>query len=257
MYKIPLIVLLLSACFTFNAFAQKDSSSSSGSQTGVLIVPYQSMMYFSDADPDLALFSKMDEMKVRTNLRLNLESNVHQQLLTSFNAISLLRASTSSGEADLNRIYASTRYSVYSKEAQEQYHASGKQSKATTALKNLSSKFNSKDQTYWTSDSSVMLGVIGDKDLFQYLHKKYNEKYILFITQFEINTSNKNSIEWQKQAYTREYTVHYNLFDYTGALIRAEVLTLKAGNENKLEDIKSKYLLALAQRLNEIVKTAN
>lgn len=234
--------------------AQKDTSR----QAGILIVPYQSMMYFSDADPDLARYSKMDEMKVRSNLRLDLESNVYHQLLSSFNAISLLRANTMNGEADLNRIYGSTRYTVYSRQAQEEYMAV-KKSSAATALKNLSSKFqlNSRNQTFWTSDSSVMLGVIADKELFQYLHKKYDEKYILFITQFEINTSNKNSIEWLKQDYAREYTVHYNLFDYTGTLIRAEMITIKAGNENTLAEIKSKYLLVLAQRLKEIVQVVN
>jgi hypothetical protein len=257
MIKTSLFALLL-ACLSFHLSAQTQSKDTS-TQAGVLIVPYQSMMYFSDADPDLARFSKMDEMKVRTNLRLDLESNVYHQLLASFNAISLLRANTMNGEADLNKIYGATRYTVYSKQAQDEYHATGKSSAATTALKNLSTKFklSSKNQTYWTSDSSVMLGVIADKELIQYLHKKYNEKYILFITQFEINTNNKNSIEWLKQDYVREYTIHYNLFDYTGTLIRAEMITIKAGNENKLDDIKSKYLIALAQRLKEIVQTAN
>jgi hypothetical protein len=68
-----------------------------------------------------------------------------------------------------------------------------KSSAATTALKNLSSKFklSSKNQTYWTSDSSVMLGVIADKELIQYLHKKYNEKYILFITQLRLTPTTK------------------------------------------------------------------
>jgi hypothetical protein len=246
--------MLLACLFVSIATAQKDSSHS----TGIIIVPYQSMMYFSDADPDLSRYSKTDEMKVRHRLRLDLESNVHHQLLSSFNAISLLRANTVNGEEDLNKIYGATRYSVYSKQAQDQYHLT-KSSAATTALKNFSSKFalSSRNQTFWTSDSSVMLGMIADKEIFQYLHKKYQEKYILFLTQFEIHTSNKNSIEWLKQDYKREYCVHYNLFDYTGNLIRAEMITIKAGNENTLEEIKSKYLAVLAQRLKEIVEVIN
>jgi hypothetical protein len=253
MNKLTLFVLIL--CSAFTVIAQKDTAAK---PAGIIIVPYQSMMYFSDADPDLARFSKTDEMKVRSTLRLDLEANVFHQMLSSFDAISLLRANTMNGEEDLNRIYGATRYSVYSKQAQEEYHAT-KQSAATTALKNISSKFklNSKNQTFWTSDSSVMLGVIGNKELFQYLHKKYNEKYILYMTQFEINTNNKNSIEWLKQDYVREYTVHYNLFDYTGTLLRAETITIKAGNENTLAEIKSKYLIVLAQRLKEIVDVVN
>jgi hypothetical protein len=122
MIKTSLFALLL-ACLSFHLSAQTQKDKDTSTQAGVLIVPYQSMMYFSDADPDLARFSKMDEMKVRTNLRLDLESNVFHQLLASFNAISLLRANTMNGEADLNKIYGATRYTVYSKQAQDEYHA--------------------------------------------------------------------------------------------------------------------------------------
>lgn len=254
MMKKLLVIVLLIACKQ-TCLAQLDSAKK---DTRILIVPYQTMMHFSDADDDIARYSKKDKSQVRNQLRTDLEANVYHQLLASFDAISLMRATTMNGEEDLNRIYAATRYSVYSKQLQDEYHAE-KGSSLTRSFQNISEKFKrkSKDQTFWVSDSSVMLGAIGSKDLFQYLHKKYNEKYILFITQFEINTSNKNSIEWLKQEYTREYTIHYNLFDYTGALIRAEVITLKAGNENKLEDINSKDLIVLAQKLKEIVQVAN
>lgn len=227
-------------------------------ESRILIVPYQTMMHFSDADEDIARRSGKTVAQVRSQLRNDLESNVYHQLLSSFDAISLMRSNTLNGEEDLNKIYAATKYVVYSKQAQEEYH-SNKNNSLTNAFKNMSEKFKrkSKEQTFWVSDSSVMLGAIGSKELFQYLHKKYNEQYILFITQFEINTSNKNSIEWLKQDYSREYTVHYNLFDYTGALIRAEIITIKAGNENKLEDIKNKDLIVLAQKLKEIVQLAN
>jgi hypothetical protein len=252
MKKITVILTLLLLQFT--VFAQQDS----GKHVKVLIVPYQTMMHFSDADEDISRFSNKNIGQVRNQLRLDLESNVYHQLLSSFDAISLLRANTTNGEADLNKIYAATHYQVYSKQAQDEYHT-GKQSTMTTSLKQFTNSFKhtSAKQTFWTSDSSVMLGVIQNKDLFHYLHKKYDEQYILFLTQFEINTNNKNSIEWVKQDYKREYTVHYNLFDYSGALIRAETITIKAGNENTLEEIKKQYLIVLAQKLKEIIQATN
>jgi hypothetical protein len=249
-----LLALLLLFC-SINLFAQQDSSKK---DIRILIVPYQTMMHFSDADEDMARFNRTDVAKVRNQLRNDLESNVYHQLLASFDAISLMRSNTMNGEEDLNKIYAETKYVVYNKAAQDEYHAT-KGNTLTESFKNVSAtlKRKSKEQTYWVSDSAVMLGAIGSKELFQYLHKKYNEKYILFVTQFEVNTSNKNTIEWLKQDYVREYTIHYNLFDYTGQLIRAEVLTIKAGNDNKLEDVKAKYLIMLAQKLREIVQVAN
>ena len=254
MYKLLLFCL---AFVGVNVYAQTPSDTAKPA-IRVLIVPNQTMMHFSDADEEIARYSNKDVNQVRNQLRLDLESNIYHQLLANFDAISLLRATTLNGEEDLNRIYAATRYQVYSKQAQDEYVAAKGNNAVSQSFKNISEKFKrkSKDQTFWVSDSSVMLGAIGGKETFPYLRKKYNEQYILFITQFEINTSNKNSIEWLKQEYTREYTVHYNLFDYTGTLIRAEVITIKAGNENKLEDIKSKYLIVLAQKLREIMLAA-
>jgi hypothetical protein len=250
-----LLVIITLLLPQINLFAQTDSAKQ---HVKVLIVPYQTMMHFSDADEDISHFSHQNIGQVRNRLRLDLESNVYHQLLSSFDAISLLRANTMNGEEDLNKIYKATQYRVYSKQAQDAYHI-GKQSAVAESVKNFTEAFKhtSKNQTFWTSDSSVMLGMIQDKEVFQYLHKKYNEQYILCLTQFEINTNNKNSIEWSKQEYKREYTVHYNLFDYSGALIRAETITIKAGNENTLEDIQKKYLIVLAQKLRAITQAVN
>lgn len=240
--------LLLWVC---TASAQPDSAKTASK---VIIVPYQSMMYFSDADPDISRFSKKNEMTVRNEMRLNAEANVYHKLLAHFDAISLMRATSLNGEADLNRIYAATRYNIYSREMKQEYMKE-KGMEEKPAVKQLLEKFSkkNKNETFWVNDSATMLAMMGDPELFKYLHKKYDQKYILYITQFEINTSNKNTIEWLKQEYNREYVLHYNLFDKTGTLLRAETLTLKGGNENSMKDINDKYLALLAQRLNEII----
>jgi hypothetical protein len=247
--------LFLYACVTsfLCLSAQNDTS-----HAKVIIVPYQSMMYFSDADPDIARFSKQDEMHVRTNMRSNMEANVYHQLLSSFDAISLMRAASLNGEQDLNRIYGATRYTLYSREMKQTYMAENGL-KESSAVKQLLDKFShkSKDQTFWVNDSSTMLAMIGDPELFKYLNKKYNESYILYLTQFEINTNNKNSIEWLKQEYNREFTLHYNLFDKSGNLLRAETLTVKGSNENTLKEINDKFIIVLAQHLNTILTAAN
>lgn len=250
MRKLLIICLLLS---TFSVTAQLDSSRKS-----ILLIPYQQMMHFSDADQDIARYSKTNPNTVRQTLRNDLDINIYHQLLAHFNVISIMRSATLNGEYDLNRIYAATRYTLYRKTDQENYHEA-KPSGITEKLKDFTKSINrkNKEQTFWTNDSSVMLADIGDKDLFPYLSKKYKCNYFLFITQFEITTSNKNTIEWLKQEYAREFMIHYNLFDPSGHLLRAETLTIKASNENKLDEIKSKYLIVLAQKLRDVIKVIN
>jgi hypothetical protein len=244
----------LSLLFLFAAnvsMAQKDSARV---PSRMLIIPYQSMMYFSDADPDIARFSKSTEKKVRDEMRANVDANVHHQLLVGFDAISLMRSPSLSATDDLSRIYGATRYSMYSPDMK----ADGTRKKSgieIPGMKSLSEKFakKSKEQTFWTCDTAVMLANIGDPELFAYLGEKYNEKFILFITQFEVVTDHKNSIEWMKQSYSREFIIHYNLFDRGGNLLRAQTLTLTGGNDNSAKTINDKYLTAIAMHLKDLL----
>ena len=246
-----LFLLFTTLFFYSSVFAQQDTAKV---LSKVILIPYHSMMYFSDADNDIAHFSKSNEKTVRGEMRNNVDANVYHQLLSQFDAISLIRATSLNGEEDLNRIYGATHYTIYSRQMKDEYN-NGKGIKEKSSVKKFMEQFShkGKDQTFWVSDSTVMLGMIGDPDIFRNLFKKYNEKYILFITQFEINTGNKNTIEWMKQKYSREFTIHYNLFDKAGNLLRAETLTIKGGNENSVKEINDKYIIVLANKLKEIL----
>ena len=204
-----LLALYVSLISIFSSHAQIDTSKKA---SRIILIPYQSMMYFSDDDPDLARYSKMDERSVRKEIHRNMDANLYHQLLANFDVISLTRATSLNGEEDLKHIYAATRYTVYSRLQKEDYQKE-KGIIEKTGVKELIQKFSkkSKDQTFWLSDSSVMLAVIEDKEMFKRLAKKYDEQYVLFITQFEMNTDHKNSIEWLQQRYRREFIIHYNL----------------------------------------------
>lgn len=233
------------ALLSIAGYAQADSTASANtSGKKIIVVPYAPMMYFSDADAHIAHFSRTDEGKVRNQLRIMLEKNVHHQLLAAFNAVSLMNATSLNAEEDLKKIYAATGYS---------------QTPATTRRNSVGAKlFQKKDkkQSFYVNDSAVMLAEIRDPNLNAQLYKKYQYDYLLYITQLEINTSNKNTIEWQKQQYTRSYMVHYNLWDNQGKLVLAETLTLNAGGENELKAINEKYMQQLGEKLKEILRTA-
>ena len=72
-----------------------------------------SMMYFSDADADLARYSRIDEQKLRNQLRLKLEANVSHQLMAKFDVVSLISATSLNGEQDLKHIYQVLKYVHY------------------------------------------------------------------------------------------------------------------------------------------------
>lgn len=238
-----LLLVLCALLLNVSINAQTDSVAKSPKK--ILIVPYPSMLYFSDADPDLARFSHTSEQQIRNQMRLSLEANVNHRLSASFNTVSLLQATSLNGEEDLKRIYAASRY----------YTSNAIGSKKSNSFGSNLFKRKNKKQTFYTTDSATMIGDIQAPELQPLLHKKYQHDYILYLTQFEINTSNKNTIEWLKQDYKRTYVLHYNLWDNTGKLVLAETLTLEAGGENTLKEVNEKYLAEMAAKLEEILKS--
>ncbi|MFA6262480.1 MAG: hypothetical protein WC760_13515 [Bacteroidia bacterium] len=250
------ILLWICIGLPFPILAQENDEPKDTSQPapGVLIVPFQGMMYFSDADQDIARSSKMNERQVGAELTNKMELNIYHQLLAHFNAISLKRSTSLNGEEDLRRIYAATRYTLYSRSPDQTKVApdDGPQDAEADALVKTWNK-KTKEQRFWVNDTAVMLGSIQSDEVFKYLYKKHHAKYILFLTQFEINTNNKNSIEWTTQKYKHTYTLHYNLYHQSGRLLRAETLILQGDNENRLELISQKVLPILAQKLDEIM----
>lgn len=229
------LLYLLLIFFPFCVIAQEAGKK-------ILIVPYPSMMYFSDADNDIAHFSRSTEPKIRTQLRLKLDSVINQTLSKSFQTINLLQATTLNSEQDLNRIYAASHYYLTEKKNRGKYRSS------------LFER-TKKTQDIFTIDSTTMLADIGDPELFQYLNQKYSNNYILYFTQYEMNTSNKNTIEWMKQEYKREYILHYNLFDASGKLLLAETLYFNGGNENQINKITEKNFVPISQKLLEILQS--
>ena len=236
------ILLIIVFLFSVPAIAQSDSTKSNKK---ILVVPYPSMLYFSDADADLARYSRLDEPKLRNLMRGNLESNVYHQILASFDAVSLLSATSLNGEEDLKRVYAAS-----------QYYASNAISKNKGLFSSNLFRKKNKNQTFYVNDTATMVAEIQDPNLHASLYKKHKHDYILYITQFEINTSNKNTIEWMKQEYKRSYVMHYNLWDNKGKLVLAETLILDAGGENNIKNISEKYLAEMAQKLKEILQSA-
>jgi hypothetical protein len=254
---LPILSLCITAAHAQTNMLSPSVTDSTATASKILLVPFQPMMYFSDADQDISRFSKMGEPQIRNQLRDQLDLNVYHQLLSAFDVVDLWRSNSLDGEKDLNRIYACTRYTIYSsKQKKELTQEKGRYESSREKLYLEKYSRKSKDQAFWICDSAVMLGMLTERDIFPYLFRKYNHQYILYITQFEIGTSNKNTIEWLKQDYNREYTIHYNLFDKTGELLRAETLTIKAGPENNVNQIAELYLRAIGARLKEILIVA-
>jgi hypothetical protein len=239
---------LLLLVLPFGIHAQQDSISKK-----IILIPYAPFMYFSDADMHLSQANRITEQQVREKIRNEFESDLYYQLLSRFDVVSLLRATTLNGEDDLRRIYGTTSYVKYNAKAIKNRERTHEESKLTQYTDQMYKK--TKGQILFAQDTNVMVAVFNDMDVFKQLVSRYKADYVLFVTQFEINTSNKNTLEWQYREYQREYAIHYNLFNRAGELIRAEVVMVAAGKENDLKIVRHGYIAKLAEKMKFILNT--
>lgn len=247
MKKFVYLVLLL---LPFAIHAQQDSISKK-----IVLIPYAPFMYFSDADMHLSQANRMTEQQVREKIRNEFESDLYYQLLARFDVASLMRATTLSGEEDLRKVYGTTSYVKYNAKAIKDRKRSDEETKLFQYTESMYKK--SKGQILFAQDSNVMVAVFNDMDVYKQLVSKYKADYVVFVTQFEINTSNKNTLEWQYREYQREYAIHYNLFNRAGELVRAEVIMVAAGKENDLKSVRQAYIAKLAEKMKFILNNLN
>jgi hypothetical protein len=243
-------IFLLSLLLPFCTYAQQDSISKK-----IILVPYAPFMYFSDADMHLSQANRISEQQVREKIRNEFEADLYHQLLSRFDVVSLLRATTLNGEDDLRKVYGTTSYVKYNAKAIKDRKRSDEESKLLQYTDPMYKK--SKDQILFAQDTNVMVAVFNDMEVYKQLINKHKADYLLFVTQFEINTSNKNTLEWQYRQYQREYALHYNLFNRAGELVRAEVIIVAAGKENDLKTVRPAYIAKLAEKMKFILNTLN
>jgi hypothetical protein len=248
--KYTLLLLLLCMLCAHLSWSQQDSASKR-----MVLVPFAPFMYFSDADMHLSQANRKSEQQVREQIRNEVEADVYHQLLARFDVVSLMRATTLSGEDDLRRVYGTTTYVKYNARAQKDRKLSEDETLLTRYTQPLYKR--QKGQRIFAQDTNVMVAVFNDIDVYRQLMQRHKADYLIFTTQFEMNTSHKNTLEWQYRDYQREYVIHYNVFNRAGELVRAEVISVVGGKENDLNTIKQAYIAKLAEKIKFITNELN
>lgn len=204
----------------------------------ILAIPFQSGMYFSDADKDISQYSGMNAERVRETFRLSLDATVSDKLGLYFPTLRLIKQKSDESYEELNRFYASLKFNPIKRELpkkeEEEKNPLKKLNKLFEPEKEQSERQKNLEELYL----NYMSARITDTAFLNRLAEKYKIDHFLVITQFEIKTNYKNCIDLATKNYQRDFFVHYVLMDLSGKAVKGDILIIPSGsNENQIEKI--------------------
>ncbi|PSR56208.1 peptidoglycan-binding protein [Adhaeribacter arboris] len=220
----------------------------------VLVVPFDPYLYFSDADEDIARQSKLPKQNIRYIFRSRLNAYLDPN---GFEIINLLDGNHLPNSDELKKAYKSLAYSYQDVSASRFHPLPAKQKPFLNGPEAWFRK--QKEKAGLVSPEEVSVAAEGEKyygvkvkspDFYPYFNERYNLDYYIFINQFEIHTDYTNCLDRTTQNFTREFLVHYTIFDAQGELIAGNKVKIPyVSNVNEINKIVRDNLNKIAQRI--------
>ncbi|PIQ22557.1 MAG: peptidoglycan-binding protein [Cytophagales bacterium CG18_big_fil_WC_8_21_14_2_50_42_9] len=223
----------------------------------ILVIPFDPYLYFSDADDDISLYSRIPRQNVRHVFRGRLNAFMDPK---GFESINLLGGAFHEGVNELDRIYKSVNYS-YQDIAYSKYNPAPVVEKpvksATSWLQRQKEKLSAPAGPEVAGNTSVAKDPnkywsvkVKDPDFYSYFNQQYAVDYYLFINQFEIFTDYTSCLDRTKNDFVREFVVHYTIYDNQGQLISGNKVRVPyVSHVNDIEIIIRENLSRMAERI--------
>jgi len=250
--------LILFSFLIANVFALIAQNSTTGTnpviakdakKQSVLIVPFETKMYISDIDRDLATKNELSYQDIKAKFRAGLDQNLFLTLKPYYNALSFYTLEPQEAMAELAYIYNSIgyKYEVMPKDDVVEEKNIGKK---------LLNKFKKKEKEEEYVEAGIRNGevvsmvdnrekymktTLSNDNLINMLNKRYQAQYYVFINQLDIKRGASTMYSSSEDSYKREIKVHYTIFD-------------DKGNEVSTGAIK-KYCSTTQNDINKIIKT--
>lgn len=219
LFKIAFISLVVAALYSFTNKAYVEPSKT------IVLIPYQPMMYLSDADADIAAHSRINVRQVRSMLRNALTERMARLLREDFYVRSLTEAGTAEEKDDLSNFYDSESFYLSSLNSDRKLLASD----STHFSNPFFSIFRESSAPKYSS--SYMNVSLAKPALFLELSAKYEADYFLVLTQLEIKTHYNECIDIANRVFRREFLVHFAIFDSHGNQQGGTAVSCEGGSD--------------------------
>ncbi|WP_157433352.1 LysM peptidoglycan-binding domain-containing protein [Adhaeribacter aquaticus] len=219
----------------------------------ILIIPFDPHLYFSDADNDIALQSKIPRQHIRYIFRSQLNAYLKPE---GYENINLIGGAFHDSTAEAAKIYKSLSYN-YQRVTKSKFYTDPLPQKTATNnwLQKQKEKLKAASGTpkspAVSQDDSKYYGVqVKDSSLYTYFNTQYAVDYYLFINQFEIHTDYTSCLDRVTKNFVRDFVVHYTILTNEGEIIAGNKLRIPyVSNINDINRIVWDNLTKMAQRI--------
>lgn len=246
--------LLVNYCFAQHSTMRFTNEPIHLNQESVLMVPFESKMYLSDINKDLATENNLTTDQIIQRFTNGIDQSIYYTFREKCNITSFYELEDQESAQDLSYIYDNLKleYELVSKSDQ----ASG--------LDKMKNKFKKKEnQEYKRAEirngeiyserddrERYMKAVVQNDEMLDSMHFKFDNTYFLFITELDIKNRYTDAIAMQSMDYDREIKVHYTLYHKSGDILSTGIsATTFSSSLNDIDKIISGYFPILAQNI--------
>lgn len=271
MKKIFLLITFFVAfatVFSQNTTTGDAATSNNKGKHNILIVPFESKMYLSDIDKDIAAKNAMSFQEIKTKFRAALDQNIFIASKAYFNPFSFYTVEPQEAQKELMYIYNSIGYKY---EVMPEEEVVKKENIGTKLARKFKKSKRSEDPASGagTNDGYIKAGVqngeivsqvdnrekymntkLSNNNLLPTLNKKYQPSYYIFINELDIKRSADKRYVASSEQYQREIKVHYTIFDEEGKEVNSGAIKARfPSGQNDINTIIKTHFPLIAQTI--------
>tara|TARA_B100000809_G_C15140446_1_gene532984 strand:+ start:12792 stop:13616 length:825 start_codon:yes stop_codon:yes gene_type:complete len=227
-------------------------------KSSVLVIPFESKMYISDIDRDLAQNHQMNFQEIKAKFRAALDREVFIALKKYYKPLSFYSIPPEESRKELGYIYNSIgyKYEVVPEEV-------------IVKKENVGTKLLGKFKKKKKEDEYIEAGMQGgqivsqvdnrekymkttlvNEKLMPSLNSKFGAQHYIFINQLDIKRGADMRYAASDEGYKREIKVHYTIFDNSGTEVSSGAIKSRfASNENDIDKIIRVQFPLIAERI--------
>ncbi len=229
----------------------------------VLVVPFESKMYISDIDKDLAIKNEMNFQDIKAKFRAALDREIFIALKKYYNPLSFYSIEPQESRKELAYIYNSIgyKYEVIPEEVVVKKETVGKKLIGKFKKKPKEKEYikagiqNGEVVSQVDNREKYMKTTLANEKLLPNLNKKYKASHYVFINQLDIKRSADMRYVAAEEQYKREIKVHYTIFDQDGKEVSSGAIKSRfpAGQNDIDKIIKVQFSLIAERIVNNLV----
>jgi hypothetical protein len=250
-------------CFAQNTTTGNFEKPVASNKQSVLIIPFESKMYLSDIDRDLALKNEMNFRDIKAKFRAALDREIFIAVKKYYNPLSFYSIEPQEAIKELAYIYNSIGYK-YEVVPQEEVvkkenvgtKVMGKFKKKKKEDEYIEAKIqNGEIVSQVDNREKYMKTTLPNEKLIPNLNKQYNATHYIFINELDIKKGANDVYQAAEEQYQREVKVHYTIFDTNGKEVSSGAIKSRfpAGQNDIDKIIKIQFPLIAERIVNNLV----